>query len=157
MSANAANPNPRSGDDNGDDSGSGDGGRSVFGFQRRGLAEYPDVVRAAAAAGAEIHRIASVANRDDLFSRFAASYSFPDWARPNFDALWDLLCDLSWRTPASQVLIIGPLDQLRANDPQAAEILGEVLAELPQNWSSSTTPFGVIELITEKLDNPERV
>lgn len=130
---------------------------SVFAYQRRALAEYPDLVRAAAAASAEIHRIASAATRDELFSRFAASYSFPDWARPNFDALWDLLCDLSWRTPAPQVLIIGPLDQLRANDPQAAEILGEILAELPQNWTSSTTPFGVIELVTENLDNPARV
>lgn len=130
---------------------------NVFTHQLLSVAEYANAVRLAASAHAEIHRIASITSRDDLFAKFAASYSFPDWASPNFDALWDLLCDLSWRTPAPQVLIIGPLDRLRANDPQAAEILAEILSELPENWTSSTTPFGVVELVAESLDKPAEV
>ena len=110
--------------------------------------QLPALLASAGRHGIEVHRIGELHDRADLHRRFARSWSFPGYYGRNFDALADMLSDLSWRAPATRALILGPLDALEQHDPAAADILREVLRDAAEGWERTPTPLRIIELVS---------
>jgi RNAse (barnase) inhibitor barstar len=118
--------------------------------------ELPSLLASAGRLGVEVHRIGEVEDRADLHRRFRRSWSFPAYYGNNFDALADVLGDLSWREPAPRALILGPLNSLKAADPEAYRQLAEVLADAAEGWEHTPTPLRVIELVRQRRSADQR-
>jgi hypothetical protein len=81
----------------------------------------------ARASGATPYVARPAASKAELLSSLAEALAFPPWAGHNWDALVDLLADLSW-LPAGQVVLLwqNP-DLLRVSDERAYRIAVEIL------------------------------
>lgn len=86
--------------------------------------------------------LADVADKATLLDRFAAGGRFPDWSGRNWDALADLLGDLSWLGPADgYALLLDGWDAFASADPADAEVLESILGGASSAWSDRGTPF----------------
>lgn len=88
---------------------------------------------------------------DDLFDSMARALGFPDWFGHNWDALEDLLGDLSWRKGEGHVLVF-------RGHPSGEElgILCDVLRASAEYWTARGKPFfGVFIDPAKKLALPE--
>jgi hypothetical protein len=80
--------------------------------------------------------VVAIDARENLFDSMARALGFPDWFGRNWDALEDLLGDLSWRKGEGHVLIF--------NGYPAGEELGtllDVLASSAEYWAGRGKPF----------------
>jgi hypothetical protein len=74
--------------------------------------------------------------RDDLFDSLSGALGFPEWFGRNWDALEDVLGDLSWRQGDGHVLIF--------RSYPAGETLGslvDVLRATAEYWAGRGKPF----------------
>jgi RNAse (barnase) inhibitor barstar len=81
--------------------------------------------------------------REDLFDRLVQIGSFPHYFGRNWDALADMLMDLSWLSPRPRVMVVGDLEALAAHDPQAYETFLQIGQEAVDLWSDSPTPLSL--------------
>ena|SRR5712692_8278564 len=97
-----------------------------------------------AARGAPLDVVA-IDLQGDIFESMARALEFPDWFGRNWDALEDLLGDLSWRKADGHVLVF--------RGRPAGESLGillEVLAATAEYWAGRGKPFFAVLVDPEK-------
>lgn len=76
----------------------------------------------------ELYVVPPVTSKAELLDALAAALRFPPWFGRNWDALADLLADLSWLPEAEPVLVWSDSAALAAADPEAYRIAVEILA-----------------------------
>ncbi|MBB0231971.1 hypothetical protein FOE67_21340 [Streptomyces calidiresistens] len=80
-----------------------------------------------------------------LIEEFAATFDFPTGTGRNWDALADLLTDLSWLPPARGRLMVAPhWSAWRARDTEAVDTAEEILREAVVHWSTRPVPLAVL-------------
>jgi hypothetical protein len=89
--------------------------------------------------------VVAIDARENLFDRMARALAFPDWFGRNWDALEDLLGDLSWRKGEGHVLIFHGY-------PAGAELgtLLDVLASSAEYWAGRGKPFFAVFVDPDK-------
>jgi hypothetical protein len=89
--------------------------------------------------------VVAIDARENLFEAMARSLGFPDWFGRNWDALEDVLGDLSWRKAAGHVLVFHSY-------PQGEElgILLDVLRTSAEYWAGRGKPFFAVFVDPEK-------
>ena len=86
--------------------------------------------------------LTGVADKAGALARFGEGGSFPDWFAPNWDALDDVLGDLSWLGPADGYLtILSGWDGFAEADPADAEVIEAILTDAGTAWADRGTPF----------------
>lgn len=101
------------------------------GVYRTGSAQA--IAEVTAASGLDV---VSIDAHDKPLQKIAQELAFPDWFGANWDALEDLLGDLSWRKGAGHVLVF-------RGYPAGDELgmLLDVLASSAQYWAGRGKPF----------------
>jgi hypothetical protein len=89
--------------------------------------------------------VVSVEAKDNLFESLAGALAFPDWFGRNWDALEDVLGDLSWRKGDGHVVIF-------RSYPHGEDlgILLDVLRSTAEYWAGRRKPFFAVFLDPEK-------
>ncbi len=103
-----------------------------------------DVVEAVAGHGWVVVEVdlVGVADKAGALARFGVGGRFPDWFAPNWDALDDVLGDLSWLGPADGYLILlCGWDRFAAADRDDAEVIEAILTDAGTAWADRGTPF----------------
>ena len=98
---------------------------------------------AARDAGLQTRRIdlQGCAGKATLMLRMAAALDFPVGSGRNWDALSDLLRDLSWLPAPGYALLFDAARDLRDGDETSFDTLLEVLEEAAQAWAEGEVPF----------------
>jgi hypothetical protein len=86
-----------------------------------------------ATAGSALDVVAIDADGDPV-QKIAGALAFPTWYGGNWDALEDLLCDLSWRKGEGHVLVF-------TGYPEASDRLIDVLRSCAEYWRQRNKPF----------------
>ena len=81
------------------------------------------------------------AGKATLFLRLATALDFPAGSGRNWDALSDLLRDLSWLPAPGYALLFEDARDLRDADETGFDTLLEVLDEATQAWAGDEVPF----------------
>ena len=91
----------------------------------------------------EVARIdlAGCTDKADALSRFAAVLRFPDWFGGNWDALADVLGDLSWRPAEGYLLLIEHAGAWRAAEGENFDTLLDILNEAAAVWGERGPAF----------------
>lgn len=89
--------------------------------------------------------VAAIDLQGSVFASLALALDFPDWFGGNWDALEDVLGDLSWRTGDGHVLVF-------RGHPASGDfgILLDVLASSAEFWRARGKPFFAVFLDPEK-------
>ena len=89
--------------------------------------------------------VVAIEARDNLFDSMARSLGFPDWFGRNWDALEDVLGDLSWRKADGHVLVF-------QSYPAGEElgILLDVLRTSAEYWAGRGKPFFAVLVDPDK-------
>jgi RNAse (barnase) inhibitor barstar len=100
--------------------------------------EEKDILEATRGAGLDV---VAVAAGQDLFDSLSRALAFPDWFGRNWDALEDLLGDLSWRKGDGHVVVFRTY-------PTGEDfgILVDVLRTTAEYWSGRHKPFFAVFL-----------
>jgi len=89
--------------------------------------------------------VVAIDARENLFDSMARSLDFPDWFGRNWDALEDVLSDLSWRQGDGHVLVF--------HSYPAGEELGilfDVLRTSAEYWAGRGKPFFAVLVDPDK-------
>lgn len=84
-----------------------------------------------------------IKGKKNLLVALAAATEFPDEFGANWDALVDVLCDLSWRAAPGYVLIlnnVSPTMGLSSNDREIAQ---DIFDDTVVYWRQRNKPFWV--------------
>ncbi len=99
--------------------------------------------------------LAGCTGKAELLDRFAAALHFPAWFGHNWDALADLLCDLSWLPASPRHLVLAGQAELQTADPESHATLLEILDDSIAYWSGTTTPLSVAIEEDGRSNDPE--
>ncbi|WP_068637453.1 barstar family protein [Thauera butanivorans] len=99
--------------------------------------------------------LAGCTGKAELLDRFAAALHFPAWFGHNWDALADLLCDLSWLPASARHLVLSGPSGLRTADPDSHATLLEILDDSIAYWSGTSTPLSVAIEESGRSDDPD--
>jgi hypothetical protein len=80
----------------------------------------------------------------ELMERLAAAMRLPSWFGGTWDALADVLGDLSWQPAVGYLLLIEHAADLRDASPDDFDTLLEVLNEAAFRWAEDDRPFWAI-------------
>jgi hypothetical protein len=89
--------------------------------------------------------VVAIDARENLFEAMARSLGFPDWFGANWDALEDVLGDLSWRKGDGHVLVLH-----RYPEGEELGILLDVLRTSAEYWAERGKPFFAVFVDPEK-------
>jgi hypothetical protein len=95
--------------------------------------------------------VVTINARENLFDNLAQALAFPSWFGRNWDALEDVLGDLSWRKGDGHVVVFRTY-------PAGEElgILVDVLRTTAEYWAGRTKPFFAVFVDpAKKLDLPD--
>jgi len=92
------------------------------------------IERATAERGYHFTRIQGIANKADLMGHFKTALAFPDYFGANWDALLDMLRDLSWLHTNGHVILLSGLKALATADRKTLETALDVLADAADFW-----------------------
>ncbi|GAB3746618.1 barstar family protein [Lysobacter olei] len=80
----------------------------------------------------------------ELMERLAAAMRLPTWFGGTWDALADVLGDLSWQPAVGYLLLIEHASDLRDASPEDFDTLLEILNEAAFRWAEDDRPFWAI-------------
>jgi len=83
------------------------------------------------------------ADKAELLARTAEALAFPVWFGGNWDALFDCLADLGWRSGAGHVLVFEHAEDMRRLAPEALDTAIAVLGDAAAAWDRRGLPFRV--------------
>lgn len=87
--------------------------------------------------------VAAVRSKGELLAALAQVLKAPDWLGHNWDALADVLGDLSWQPADGYVLVLcGGSEKLGLSDADH-EALTEIFNDTVRYWKSQGKPFWV--------------
>ncbi|GAA2641262.1 barstar family protein [Streptomyces axinellae] len=107
----------------------------------------PDALMQAEAAGwvDAVVDLAGATNKTDFMERCAAGLELPDYFGHNWDALADLLTDLSWwGTTRGYLILATGWSSFELADPADAEAAAEVFTAAVGFWAVRDTPLTVL-------------
>lgn len=95
--------------------------------------------------GLDVVRIdlAGCTDKAGFLARTAEALAFPAWFGGNWDAFFDCVADLSWRSGAGHVLIFEHVDDMRRLAPEALDTATAVLDDAAAAWDRRGLPFRV--------------
>jgi hypothetical protein len=95
--------------------------------------------------GLDVVRIdlAGCADKAGLLARTAEALAFPAWFGGNWDAFFDCLADLGWRSGAGHVLVFEHTEDMRRLAPEALDTAVAVLGDAAAAWDRRGLPFRV--------------
>ena len=104
-----------------------------------------DMRAAAADAGFTVFdaELSGVQSKGEFLATVAQSIDAPDWLGKNWDALSDVLGDLSWRPAPGYVLILRNGGDMLNLDARDHEIATEILNDSVAYWKTQGKPFWV--------------
>ena len=80
-------------------------------------------------------------DKRDLLERTAAALGFPDWFGHNWDAFYDCLADLGWRSAPGHLLVFERCGGLRREAPEVFDTTVAVLEDAAVAWVRRGVPF----------------
>lgn len=86
--------------------------------------------------------MAAVHSKGEFLAAMAQALRAPDWFGLNWDALADVLGDLSWLPAGGYVLLLQGDERLGLNDADYA-IVNDMFSEAASYWKSQGKPFWV--------------
>lgn len=89
-----------------------------------------------------------------LMLRLATALDFPAGSGRNWDAISDLLRDLSWLPAPGYALLFDAAHELRDDDETSFDTLLEVLEEVAQAWAEADVPFWAFLALPEDEFEP---
>lgn len=113
----------------------------VYQLQR----EPHEIERAAKAAGLAVFRvdIHHVHGKADFLALLAKTMKFPEWFGGNWDALADVLTDLSWHDAPGYVLVLEKAKHFGAGHRQDFATAIDVMGFASGEWRQEGKPFWV--------------
>jgi hypothetical protein len=84
----------------------------------------------------------AVHSKGEFLAAMAQGLHAPDWFGLNWDALADVLCDLSWLPAAGYVLLLHGDERLGLSETDNV-IVNNILDETVTHWRSQDKPFWV--------------
>lgn len=84
--------------------------------------------------------LTEVSTKADLIERLASGFGFPDWHGHNWDAVADLVNDLSWAPATGYVVLVEGVDETNSDWRTARSILAEAVG----TWGLEGVPFHVL-------------
>jgi hypothetical protein len=87
--------------------------------------------------------IAAVQGKGEFLATMAQVLVAPDWFGHNWDALADVLGDLSWQPSAGYVLLLCGGDEKLGLSDADHEIVTHILTDTVSYWKSQGKPFWV--------------
>lgn len=81
-------------------------------------------------------------NADSLWGQFAVVFEFPKWFGRNWDALLDLLRDLSWFDSSGYLIIFRNEESIAEADAQIVKKLAIVLRHTAAYWKTGESESG---------------
>lgn len=90
-----------------------------------------------------------------LFKAFAAGCALPDYFGGNWDALDECLTDLEWLPTRHIVLHIPQAGSMLADQPEALEVLVEILATTAEAWAEAADEAFPMSFHVVLQDTPE--
>ena len=93
--------------------------------------------------GLEVVRIdlTGCADKAAFLARTAEVLTFPSWFGGNWDAFFDCLADLGWRTGAGYVLVFEHADDMRRHAPEALDTAISILGDAAAAWNQRGITF----------------
>lgn len=88
--------------------------------------------------------LAGCPDKVELMERMAAAMRLPTWFGGTWDALADVLGDLSWQPAVGYLLLIEHAADLRDASPEDFDTLLEILNEAAFRWAEDDRPFWAI-------------
>jgi len=85
--------------------------------------------------------LAGCLDKQCLLERVAAALQFPDWFGHNWDAFFDCLADLGWRSGAGYLLLLEHVGDLRDTSPEAFDTAVLILRDAAETWDRRGVPF----------------
>ena len=85
--------------------------------------------------------LAGCEDKPALLERTAAALGFPAWFGGNWDAFYDCLADLGWRSARGYVLIFENTMDMRRAAPEALDTALAILTDAADAWSARDVPF----------------
>jgi RNAse (barnase) inhibitor barstar len=80
-------------------------------------------------------------DKPGLLERTAAVLGFPDWFGQNWDAFYDCLADLGWRSAPGHLLVFEHAGGLRRDAPEVCDTAVAVLDDAAAAWDRRGVPF----------------
>lgn len=95
--------------------------------------------------GLDVVRIdlAGCADKAGFLARTAEALAFPAWFGGNWDAFFDCLADLGWRSGAGHVLVFEHAEDMHRLAPEALDTAIAVLGDAAAAWDRRGLPFRV--------------
>ena len=87
--------------------------------------------------------VAAVHGKGEFLASMAQVLGAPDWFGHNWDALADVLCDLSWRPSSGYVLLLCGGDARLGLSDADHEVVAGIFADTVSYWKSQDKPFWV--------------
>lgn len=87
--------------------------------------------------------VAAGHGKGELLADLARATNAPEWFGHNWDALADVLCDLSWLPATGYVLLLASADPKLGLTEADHTVLMEILEETVTHWKSQGKPFWV--------------
>jgi hypothetical protein len=92
----------------------------------------------------------------ELMERLAAAMRLPTWFGGTWDALADVLGDLSWQPAVGYLLLFEQAADLREASPDDFDTLLEILNEAAFRWAEDDRPFwAILPMPAEALPDDE--
>lgn len=97
-------------------------------------------------AGIRVARLdgAAVNGKQGLMAALSDSLELPDYFGANWDALDEVLRDLSWLDADGHVLILSRGEELWRREPELAGMLVSVWTGAAQAWAAKDMPFHLV-------------
>ena len=80
-------------------------------------------------------------DKAELLERTASALAFPQWFGGNWDALYDCLADLGWRSAPGHLLVFEHAGDLRREAPEVFDTAVAVLNDAAATWDRRGVPF----------------
>jgi RNAse (barnase) inhibitor barstar len=105
-----------------------------------------ELCRRAAAAGARCVYLdgRAIADKASFLAACAQALEFPSYFGHNWDALDELLADLSWLPPAPTVILYDGVATFAAQEPRQWATALDVLRTAAAHWRTTPTPLYVL-------------
>lgn len=95
-------------------------------------------------------------SKERLFDALRGALSLPGTFGGNWDALADVLRDLSWVKASGYVLLFDHAQDLRQGNQDDFDTLLDILDETSEEWTARDTPFyAFLALPEEAFDDPD--
>ncbi|MCC7163466.1 MAG: barstar family protein [Anaerolineae bacterium] len=85
-----------------------------------------------------------IRDKKSFLEKIAAAMSFPAYFGKNWDALNDMLADMSWAQPGGLIILWQSPERFRRDAPEDWEVALELFRTAVEFWSGANVPYYVL-------------